>query len=175
MNTENLPNLLGAFALALGDAQLRAAREASGLGDTAASALVALGSWSGEPIGTLARIIGVTHSVAVRLVDQLAAQGLVERLAGRDRREVALRLTRSGERQRLAILKARARAINALVDAIAPRHHALLHEAVTAMLVAATTDRRTADHLCRLCDEEACGGKACPVEREACRLEALAP
>ena len=38
---------------------------------------------------------------------------------------------------------------------------------VDALLAALTPDVRTADHICRLCDEDACGLDDCPVERRA--------
>jgi DNA-binding MarR family transcriptional regulator len=167
-----LPNLLGAFALALSGSQLAAARKASELGGTATAAVISLGLYDGETIGALARVIGVTHSVAVRLTGELVAEGLVERVSGHDKREVGLRLTAAGHAMRARVLAARADAIGGFLGAIGETERESLRDIVSAMLVKATTSRRVADHLCRLCDEGACGGSQCPVERRACAIEA---
>jgi DNA-binding MarR family transcriptional regulator len=171
-DTGSLPNLLGAFALALGDAQIGAARKASGLSSTANAAVISLGLYDGETIGALARVIGVTHSVAVRLSGQLVADGLVERVSGHDKREVGLRLTAAGHAMRTRILAAREDAIDSFLGAIGETERASLRDIVSAMLVKATTSRHVADRLCRFCDEGACGGNQCPVERRACAIEA---
>jgi hypothetical protein len=42
---------------------------------------------------------------------------------------------------------------------------------ITAMLKAMTPDRACVDHLCRLCDEDACGRAQCPIEQHVRALE----
>ena len=60
-------------------------------GPSTATALVALhGTSSGGTIDALAGRIGLSHSGAVRLVDRLAGDGLVERRRGADQRSAAL-------------------------------------------------------------------------------------
>ena len=67
-------NVLGAFGLALAD-RLAAAAEPAG-GVSAAEALVALaGTAAGGSIDALARIVGLSHSGTVRLVDRLERDG----------------------------------------------------------------------------------------------------
>ena len=74
-------NLLGALALALTDRVTDAiAREHGGLSHRDAEALSTLRNITDSPsIDVLARVLGLTHSGTVRLVDRLGALGLVSR------------------------------------------------------------------------------------------------
>lgn len=172
MNDAQLSNLLGALALALSDAQDAAARSASGLGSSACSALVVLSFYPGTPIRTLADILGLTHSVVVRLTEDLAIRGLVEREAGsKDKRQVHVRLSPSGAQAAEAILEARRTTLGAVLRQVPKEAHPALGDAVSHMLVALTQSRAAADHICRLCDEDACPQDRCPVECEAVRKE----
>src|SRR6195952_628579 len=84
-------NLVAALALALVDRVDDAVAQAVGQRGAGAAALAALdGPAAGASIDVLRRIVGLTHSGAVRLVDRLAAAGLVERRLGADQRSVAL-------------------------------------------------------------------------------------
>lgn len=171
MNIDLLSNRLLAFALALADAQVARAKEASGLGASACAVLVTLGAAPGATIADLATIVGVTHSVMVRTVETLLSDGLVERTPVADGRKVSLLLTAEGARRRSEILTAREHAATGALAAVAETDRAALAVALDAMLAAITADRATADHLCRLCDEEGCGAD-CPVERRAREIEA---
>lgn len=166
----HLPNRLGALALGLSDAQQAAALAASGLGPTACAALLAAGVTPGASIGEVAPVAGVTHSVMVRAADALAAAGLVTRATGADRRRVALRLTPAGEAARSSILAARAAVLEAALAPLTEAERAALDPLLDRLLAGLTTRRAQADHLCRLCDEEACGAD-CPVEQTARRIE----
>lgn len=174
MDIDSLTNRVAALSLALADAQERAARAVSGLGASACAAIVTLGPYPGTTIGEVARIAGLTHSVAVRMVEQLVAAGLVARASGADRRTVTLSLTPAGERMRERILAARAEAVRAALDPLPPPALAGLAEVLDPMLCAITRGREQADHLCRLCDEAACG-EDCPVEEAARRLAGETP
>lgn len=175
MSDSQVANLLGALSLALAEAQLAAAQRASGLNASACTVLVNLGPHPGLTIGELARIAGLTHSVMVRTVESLVEAKLVARHPGADRRQVALRLTPAGIERRYAILGARAAAIMAALAALGPEARVQLGELAATMLVGMADSRATCDHLCRLCDEAACGGNACPVERKAVRPEKERP
>lgn len=163
-------NLLGALALALSDAQARAMQAASGLGGSAVAALVTLGEAPGLSVAGLAAILGLTHSATVRLADDLGRRGLVRRLPGADGRTVGLALTPAGEAQRRALQAARAEVLRGACAAVPPADRAAFDRSVVRILEALTTGRRTADHICRLCDEAACGRDDCPVERRAVAL-----
>jgi DNA-binding MarR family transcriptional regulator len=163
-------NRLGALALALDDAQLTAVREATGLGESACATLLTLGAHPGLTIGKLARIAGLTHSVMVRSVASLERSKLVVRQRGSDRRNVALRLTASGVRARQSIADARSAALGRALKALSREQLLHLEDIMTPLLVGLTTGRAQSDHLCRLCDEPACGAD-CPVELEVRRIE----
>jgi DNA-binding MarR family transcriptional regulator len=163
-------NLLGALALALTDAQMREMQAGSGLGASAVAALVTLGEPPALSVAALAAILGLTHSATVRLADDLGRRGLVLRGRGADRRAVGLHLTPEGAALRQRLISARAGVLEDALAAVPAPDRAAFERAVTQMLEALTTGRAAADHLCRLCDETACGGAACPVERRAVAL-----
>jgi DNA-binding MarR family transcriptional regulator len=171
MTRPHLPNRLGALALGLSDAQGAAAMAVSGLGPTACAALLAVGVTPGASIGEVAPVAGVTHSVMVRATETLVAAGLLTRTIGADRRRVALRLTPAGQAARAAILAARTAALEAALAPLTEPERAALDGLLDRLLAGLTTGRAQADHLCRLCDEDACG-EGCPVERTARRIEA---
>lgn len=171
MQNERTSNLMGAFALALSDAQTAASRGAAGLGPSACAALVTIGQNPGLTIGALSRILGLTHSVTVRLVEALAQDSLVERATGADKRQVALRLTAKGSVRRRAILKERRRSAERALAAVPDDARDRLDVILAAMLDALTDGRIKADHICRLCDEADCPEETCPVEQAALRIE----
>jgi MarR family transcriptional regulator, negative regulator of the multidrug operon emrRAB len=172
MQRDRTANLLGALALALSDAQAAAARDVTGLGPSGCAALVTIGQNDGMTIGGLSRILGLTHSVTVRMVESLALSGLVERRAGtKDKRQVALRLTSNGKARQRAILAVRQQQAASAMVALSAGDRARLDAILEEMLAALTAGRLEADHICRLCDETACTQEACPVEQTAIRIE----
>lgn len=172
MTHDPLPNRLAALALALADAQIAAARAATGLSASACAALTTIDQYPGESIGALARVLDLTHSVTVRLVDQLAADGLLTKAAGAvDRRAVSLALTTAGRATANRIRDARATTVARALTPLDTAARRDLTRLADLLLAAITTGRDQADHLCRLCDEGACGGSACPVECRAVALE----
>lgn len=154
-------NVLGAFGLALAD-RLTEASERVG-GASVAAALVSLhGTRAGAPIDGIARVCGLSHSGAVRLVDRLAADGHVERRRGADQRSVALYLTPAGRRAARRVLAERAAAMHSLLSLLTDdQQFALVDVAHTVLSELAAAEGR----VCRLCDLEACGRSRgrCPV------------
>lgn len=175
MEQSQLSNLLGALSLSLSDTQQAAVKNASGLSPSACAALATLGPYPGSTIGTIARVLGVTHSVAVRLIEDLVQAGLIERGPRPDRRQVALRLSAKGAEMRKAILESRDRVLTDALAALDPDERQLFGGMISAMLTRLTRSRESADHICRLCDEDVCTPRQCPVEREALRLVEEAP
>src|SRR4051794_36370490 len=87
-HTSREANLLGACSLAVAERLPLAAADA---------ALIALSTWlAGTTVDGLARVLGLTHSGAVRLTDRLERDGLVERRPGSDGRTRSLHVTASG-------------------------------------------------------------------------------
>ncbi len=101
-------NTFGALSLAVADRTRAAVEAVARHGASGPAALVALDGYAGgESIDSLRRILGITHSGAVRLVDRLAAAGLVERRVGPDARAVSIHLTPVGRRTARRVLAAR--------------------------------------------------------------------
>ena len=166
MNHAYEDNALGALALEVARRVQEAGEAASPHGASAPAALVALhGLTGGQSIDALRRVVGLTHSGAVRLVDRLAAAGLVERRLGADGRAVALQLTPEGRRAARRVLTRREAALETVLAPLTPRERAelaRLGERVLAGLTGGQQDRR---RICRLCDVDACG-RDCPTRAE---------
>ena len=164
-------NVAGALVVALGDRMRDAVEDAAGMAGAGPAALSALHEWAGgRSIDTLAGGLRLSHSRAVRVVDRLAADGLARRTPDPgDARTVLVELTPAGRRAGQRVLAARAGALEAslsVLDAGERRAFAALAET---LLGGATTGRRAAGAICRLCDAHACGHDEgrCPVTRAA--------
>jgi MarR family transcriptional regulator, negative regulator of the multidrug operon emrRAB len=77
---KNSANVLGALALAIAGVQSEAVEKTSGLSGSGPAAIVLIGIDPGMTIGALAQVVGVAHSVAVRLVDTLVKKGLGDKI-----------------------------------------------------------------------------------------------
>ena len=175
-----LANLTAAWALGVADRIEAAASTAAGRGGQAPAALVALHEFAGGgTIEDLRRVLGLTHSAAVRLVDGLVADGHVTRRRGAgDARSVAVILTASGRSAARRILRARADAVEATLAGLTQaerRSLTALAERLTSDLAAFRLEERRLGRspaggwLCRLCDFEACGRPhgRCPAATRA--------
>src|SRR3954454_10801033 len=89
-------NVLGALSFAIVDEVDGRLRARSGYGSSSSAALVTLRERGALTVERLRRIVGLTHSATVRLVDRLEGDGLVRRRPGPDGRSVSVRLTRRG-------------------------------------------------------------------------------
>jgi MarR family transcriptional regulator, negative regulator of the multidrug operon emrRAB len=159
-------NAFGALAVEAARLIQEAGERASPHGASAPAALAALnGLAAGQSIDALRRIVGLTHSGAVRLVDRLAGAGLVERRIGADQRSVALHLTPEGRRAARRVIARREAAIERILAPLDPSDRAALarlDERLLSTLVDTGEHRR---RVCRLCAVEACG-RDCPALRE---------
>ena len=126
----------------------------------------------------LRKVLGLTPSGAVRLVDRLAADGYVERRAGTDGRSLALALTPAGRRVARRVMNARAEALDAVLAPLtAPeratltRHQREAPSGITRRAIGGPTSGQlpSGGWLCRLCDHGACGRDrgACPAATAA--------
>jgi DNA-binding MarR family transcriptional regulator len=165
-------NLLGALALAIADAQARGMGE--DLPEAALALLNTLHVAPGCSIAALAAVTGRSHSVTVRTVEALQAQGYIARRPGPDRRTASLVLTAAGAARRTALQSGRTAAIASALAPLDPAERATLAALAGRMLAALTGSRATGDRICRLCDEDACG-PGCPVEARCTELEGPRP
>lgn len=165
--SDRTANLLGVIGLAVADRIEAAARAVLAHAGETPAALVVIGYGTGPSNDSLRRILGLSHPGAVRLVDRLVADGLVERRDGQDRRAVALYLTRRGGERRKSLLKGRLAAIRPLLAPLSAVEEETLAHLLHKMLASMdTTDlqRRT---LCRLCDDRVCTDCPIPAHKPA--------
>lgn len=173
-----LTNILGAFALALAD-RIRDATEAvADMTGAAPAALVALHQFlAGRTTKDVAQATGLSHSGAVRLIDRLVDDGLVERWPGRDGRSLSIVLTATGRALSRKITVARAAAIEAALEGLGSDDRRALLVLVDTLIATVTAQRLDAREegdtpagwLCRLCDFESCGRPRgeCPAANAA--------
>ena len=154
-------NLLGVVALAVADRMENSAREILKHAGETPAALVVIGYDLGPTNDQLRRVLGLSHSGTVRLVDRLVADGLVKRRAGNDKREIALYATRRGKALREQILKERLGAIRPLLDPLTGKEQENLTELLHKILSSMETTDLERRSLCRLCDNRVC--KNCPI------------
>lgn len=172
-------NLLGALALVTSDAVRSVTDRAARHTDAGPAALASLfASPDGRSIDELRRMVGLTPSGGVRLVDRLVAAGLAERRAAPDRRSVIVTLTPSGRRAGRAVLGARAKALDRILHPLSTDERTLF-EQLAEKLIGAHAVERLAERAngetpaggwtCRLCDQQACGRDRghCPAANAA--------
>lgn len=152
-------NVTGALAVAVAD-RLYA--------DSRAAALITLLERGALTIEWLRRIVGLSHSAAVRLVDRLAGEQLVERRAGPDRRSVSIALTPRGRRAATRLRRQRETLLVGLLAPLDAEERRTLLALAEKLLGGIVTGRWEARLICRLCDHGACtDAGACPVDRAA--------
>jgi MarR family transcriptional regulator, negative regulator of the multidrug operon emrRAB len=173
---QHAANVLGALSLVVADRMNTAVEAIATLGPSAPAALAAMHEFlDGGSVTQLSSVLGLTHSGTVRLVDRLAAEGLVERVGAQDGRAVSVVLTQRGRYTAERILQTREKSLASALSAFSPDEIGNLAAALDTMLTTVTLARaeersaRTNDRpqpwLCRLCDFAACGRSEgnCPV------------
>lgn len=164
MHEKRACNLLGAAALTISDLMLAGAVTAAGVSASAAAAVVVLSTEPGLSVTALGRRIGLSQPAATRMVDTLAAHGLIERDAT-SARSVSVRLTAEGARMAGRILRSREEQLARIVGGLSGSEQQTLVGLLGKLLAGAYAERPDAARLCRLCDRACCvaGGQVCPV------------
>jgi DNA-binding MarR family transcriptional regulator len=163
---EHTANLLGALSLVLHDRSLEAISQAIGQSETAAAALSALDNFLDQPtIGLVHRVLGLTPSGTVRLVDRLEAEGYLDRRQGADGRSTVVHLTRRGRRAARKAAEARANVLGQALSTLSSDEQRALDASLSSLLVAMMRGPDARRFMCRLCDARACGHAdgRCPV------------
>jgi DNA-binding MarR family transcriptional regulator len=164
-------NLLGALGLSVTDRTFDAAAVEPGLPVTDAVALSALHQFLDRPtIDLLRRVLGLTSSGAVRLVNRLEKAGLVERGEAEDARATSVVLTAEGRRLAKRVSAARTAVLEAALSGLSVSELRAFDALVSRVLVGLMRGPGATRWMCRFCDMEACGWREsrCPV-REASR------
>lgn len=162
-------NLLGAATLTLGDLLTATVSSAAGASTSGSAALTTLANEAGLGVTELGERIGLSQPAAARMVDNLAARGLVERRQGGSGRSVAVHLTESGRAAAQRVLMARAEELSGFVEALEPAERASLARSLEKLLDRLYDEVGSKHVLCRLCDRGACTAdrSTCPVGRAA--------
>lgn len=163
-------NLLGALTLLLADQVSTEVAEAAGGSGAAAAALCALHEFLDRPtLDELRRVLGLTPSGVVRLVDRLAEAGLVTRGPGKDGRSRSVRLTPAGRRAATAVRAARATVLTRALGDLPACDVEALHGLLGRMLASLVWHKDGGAWICRLCDLHACGRDEgrCPTANAA--------
>ncbi len=147
------------------DAAVRAPGERS---SSSAAALSALAAFLEEPsVDELSRVLGLTSSATVRVVDGLVAEGAAQRRSGADGRVSAVRLTALGRQRAERIAAARAEILTQALGTLTAGERAAFAAAVDKILVGLVRTTSARGWMCRLCRTSACGaegpGRPCPV------------
>ena len=160
-----LENIVGAMSLAMVDKMEQAFAAETGRGPSAVAALMQIGVEPGLSIERLRRIIALSHSASVRLVDQLVAEGLVRREVspGSDKRARALYLTQQGEALFATARAARNRITQTALSRLSGEERRVLDGIVSKMFPALVGPGDDDYVVCRLCDETVCPLERCPV------------
>lgn len=168
-------NVIAAAVLAVADRIRHAVEHAAGRAGGGAGALTALYGWADrEPIEALAAGLSLSHSRAVRVIDGLAADGLVQRQPDpHDRRRALIHLTPAGRRTCRRMLRAREDALRRALRTLGDDQRATLATLAETLVEDAVSDRRGSRLICRFCDTRACGHHEarCPTTRRADRIE----
>lgn len=154
---------MGATALAVTDVALTTAARAAGVGLSSAAALVVLSASAGLEVTELGRRVGLSQPAATRVVDALAARGLVERRAGRGR-GVDVLVTPAGRRAARELLAAREAPLVDVVGLLDDEDSEALAALLAKVLTRLYHRIGHAERMCRLCNRTACTtGAVCPV------------
>jgi len=148
------------------DRVAEATATAAGQGGGAPAALVQIADHREVTIEELRRRIGLTHSSVVRLIDRLAARGLVRRGRGQaDARTARLSLTPSGAATAAAVLEARSAVLGQVAGRLSAAGRGDLESLLDQLLLDEPLSSEHASLLCRLCCLRDCPTDRCPVEQ----------
>lgn len=160
-------NKLGALGAMIRD---RTEASLAGLSPSAAAVLSMLHFKPGLTTTELAEVVGVSQPNAVRLIDGLERQALIER--GKPQGRVTpLTLTEAGHTQVQELHALRLAALDDLLSALQPNERGHFAAMLDAILVGATTSRAFARTTCRLCEHDLCGPEVCPIGCRATEIE----
>ena len=165
MRNDRLVNLLGAFAVAATDEIAHSTLALGHRRDADCAAVNFIGHAPGLSVDEIAAVMALSQPAAVRLVERLERDGLVEKRPGENHKTLALHLTSAGRAFRRRLLSERYARIDALLDALDVREREQFEYLLEKMLARHVRDEMHAGSICRLCDERIC--TPCPMERMA--------
>ena len=164
MHTQRAANIVGAFATTLGDRLAERSHLIVEHGASAPAALAAAANYDALSIERLRRILGLSHPGAVRLVDRLQADGLLERRRGADGRTVNLALTDRGRTRAKQLFAEREAVVTDALAGLKRKERAKVVDLLGRLLDATIDETPQAESTCRLCRHKACAKSGgCPI------------
>ena len=170
MDLDRAGNLFGALSLVVADRTADAVAGAAGRSESGAAALSALLHFLDRPsVEELRRVLGLTSSGTVRLLDRLQESGYIERGPGANGRSTAVSLTPAGRQAAQRVTAARAEVLQGALAALTSAERQAIEVLTAKILIGLIREPGATRWICRLCDTEACGRHAgqCPVGNAA--------
>ena len=163
---DRLAQLLGALSLSASDRVRTSVDTSLGRAGAHAAVLVHLDAYPGASVQALADVLRVSQPAAVKLINRLAADGLLERRQGPDQRTRALHLTARGRSAAARVLEDRAAQLDPLLEVLDSGERERLEPLLEKLVAALAGDRPDALTVCRLCDRTSCCGAptGCPLQ-----------
>jgi DNA-binding MarR family transcriptional regulator len=111
-------------------------------------------------------VLRVSQPAAVKVVNRLAGDGLLERRQGPDGRTRALHLSPAGREAAARVLADRAAQLEEVLQVLGDDEREHLQPLLEKLVAALAGDRPGALTVCRLCDRTSCCGApaGCPLE-----------
>ena len=162
---DRLSQLLGALSLSASDRVRSSVAASLGRAGAHAAALVHIEAYPGDSVQALADVLSVSQPAAVKVVNRLAGDGLLDRRPGPDGRTRALHLTAEGRAAAARVLADRAGQLEGVLDVLDSEERERLEPLLEKLVSALAGDRPAALTVCRLCDRESCCGApaGCPL------------
>ncbi|GAA0477469.1 MarR family transcriptional regulator [Parasphingorhabdus litoris] len=158
-------NLLGALALALTDRISSGMKETLDRSGETAAAIIVIGYVPGLSVQILRQVLELSHPGAVRVIDRLEEDGLVERRKATDGRAVALHLTRKGSKLRQQLMDSRLDTLEAALEGFTVDERLVLGDLLSKVLTNLPETEMGKHRICRLCSVQTCND--CPIPGHA--------
>ena len=152
-------DLIGAAALAISAAVWATYR----MEPTDAAALNVVLAEPGISISRLSRVLGLSHSAAVRVTDRLEHRELVTRSPAGPGRTVALAVTARGQRLARQAAARRAQVRERATAGLTAAERQSLITLLATVVRQLAADQDQIDQACRLCDQRRCLSRRCPL------------
>ncbi|WP_259399047.1 MarR family winged helix-turn-helix transcriptional regulator [Pseudoalteromonas sp. SG41-6] len=164
-NEKYIANLIGTFATSVATDIEKQIAELGGRSLSHEAALVTINNHPNETIDMLSKVLGLTHSGAVRLINTLEKEGLVERKKSvNDARSVVLCVTGKGSCRVESILSNRETVTSKILENFTDEQQASFLSLIEIALGNFSNEQIEARKICKLCNEGVCRKQGCPVE-----------
>ena len=158
---ELLGNWVGALVSMV---DMRLAAVGGDHGSTDIGAVLTCFSFPDVTVSELGKVLGLTNSGAVRLVNRLERDGLLARQE-RQGRVVTVKLTDHGRRLAKDLQRRRLAVVDDLLSSLVLDERQQLAVMLDKVLHDARLEPEQARRACRFCDHRCCDGDACPIGR----------